>query len=62
MVPGWKKIAFTSDRDGNNEICIMNPDGSGQICITKSIASDSEPAWSPDSKKIAFTSNRDGNS
>ena len=27
--PGGRKIAFTSDRDGDKEIYLMNPDGSG---------------------------------
>jgi len=55
------KIAFTSYRDGNGEIYLMNPDGSGQTRLTTNIADDVYPARSPNGTKIAFASNRDGN-
>lgn len=55
------KIAFTSNRDGNAEIYVMNPDGTGQTRLTNNAASDFEPSWSPDGTKIIFTSERDGN-
>ena len=56
-----KKIAFTSNRDGNYEIYVMNSDGSEQINLTNNPADDGYTSWSPDGKKIAFTSARDGN-
>jgi Tol biopolymer transport system component len=55
------KIAFTSTRDGNNEIYVMHADGSGPTRLTNNPANDSEPAWSPSGTKIAFKSDRDGN-
>ena len=60
-------IAFDSNRttpdnpEGDAEIFVMNPDGTGVKQLTFNAAGDFEPAWSLDGKKIAFTSNRDGN-
>ena len=55
------KIAFTSYRDGNWEIYVMNADGSEQTRLTYNDANDYFPAWSPDGRRIAFHSYRDGN-
>ena len=55
------QVAFTSNRDGNNEIYVMNPDGSGVTRLTDNPAIDQDPAWSPDGGRIAFTSTRNGN-
>lgn len=59
MSPG--RIAFTSNRDGNYEIYVMNPDGTGQVNLTNNAAYDYMPSWSPDGRKILFTTYRDGN-
>ena len=50
------KIAFTSDRDGNREIYVMNPDGTNQTRLTSNLILDDHPTWSSDGKKIAFLS------
>jgi hypothetical protein len=34
------KIAFTSYRDGNRDVYIMNADGSGQVNLTNNPAAD----------------------
>ena len=63
-VPGedGTKLAFTSDRDVNREIYVMNAqDGSNQTNLTMNPAFDFDPTWSPDGTKLAFTSDRDGN-
>jgi Tol biopolymer transport system component len=55
------KIAFSSERDGNVEIYVMNADGTNQVRLTSNGAIDERPSWSPDGTKITFWSNRDGN-
>ncbi len=56
------KIAFTSDRDGNREIYVMNADGTNQVRLTDNHGADSHPVWSPDGKKIAFVSQKQNGS
>lgn len=48
------KIAFTSDRDGNREIYVMNNDGTKQIRLTNDPGIDDYAAWSPDGRRIAY--------
>jgi uncharacterized repeat protein (TIGR01451 family) len=55
------RIAFDSTRDGNNEIYVMNADGTNQTRLTNNTANDARASFSPDGNKIAFGSNRDGN-
>ena len=52
------QIAFVSDRDGNEDIYVMDTDGKNQRKLTQNRHDDWGPSWSPDSDRIAFASNR----
>jgi TolB protein len=52
------KIVFISNRDGNDELYMMDFDGHSQTRLTFNKTRDYMPAWSSDGKKIAFTSYR----
>ena len=61
--PDGKRIAFTSDRAGGDNIWVMNRDGSDPKQVTKeSFRLLNSPAWSPDGQYIAarkhFTAGR----
>ncbi|MFA5014123.1 MAG: DUF5050 domain-containing protein [Actinomycetota bacterium] len=55
-----KKIIFTSDRNGSEDVYSMNLDGSELIQLTDHPGKDNYPAVSPDGKKIAYTSDING--
>jgi len=52
------KIVFISNRDGNDELYMMDYDGKNQTRLTFNHVIDYMPAWSMDGKKIAYTSYR----
>ncbi len=73
LQPAWspdgRKIAFSSGRNGNLDIyvvnsdCVLQPGGcaAGPVQLTTSRGFDEWPAWSPDGRRLAFVSDRDGN-
>ena len=66
--PDGSQIAFTMDlhwtepgQPQQDDIFVMNADGSRQRNLTQHPALDGGPSWSPDGKLLTFTSNRHGN-
>lgn len=53
------KIVFISNRDGNDELYMMDYDGYNQTRLTFNHITDYMPAWSADGTKIAYTSYRE---
>jgi TolB protein len=64
--PDGSRIAFTSNpgatvgTGGDDEIFVMNTDGSSLVNLTNHTADDFWPSWSTDGSRIAFTSGRTG--
>jgi Tol biopolymer transport system component len=63
--PAWSpdgtKIAFVSEREGNEDIYVMDRDGANIQRLTDDAAPDTSPTWSADGTRIAFVSTRTGN-
>ncbi len=58
--PDGSKILFTSNRDGNPEIYVMDRDGKNPRRMTNNPAIDVTPTWSPSGNQIAWVSDRTG--
>lgn len=54
------EVTFSSSRDGNSEIYVMNISGGNLRKLTTSFGIDVSPAFSPDGANIAFVSDRGG--
>ncbi len=64
MQPDWssdgRRIAFFSDRSGNDDLWVVPAGGGAAIQLTTDPAADMNPFWSPDGRQIAFMSDRSG--
>ncbi|MDQ7028864.1 MAG: hypothetical protein Q9O62_03360 [Ardenticatenia bacterium] len=61
--PAWSprgdRIAFTSNDGGNDEIWLLNVDGTQAVHITDNTWEwDQHPSWSPEGTQLVFSSNR----
>ena len=66
--PDEKQIAYSvayysvPENKSNNELFVMNADGSSNRQITRDSWQESQPVWIKDGKKIAFLCNESGSS
>jgi len=60
MQPSWSpdgsKIIFVTERRGNSQVWVMDPDGRNQLQFSHNISyRNTSPRWSPDGQTIIFT-------
>ena len=64
IYPSWspdgRRIAFTSARDGNQEVYIVDRDGSNLRRVTEHPERDSFPVWHPGGRRLLTISERRG--
>src|SRR5204862_6095302 len=58
--PDGSRIAFTSTRDGQPEVYVMDADGTNAARLTNSPGLDGDPSFSPDGLSVVFHSQRTG--
>ncbi|MCQ1536672.1 PGF-pre-PGF domain-containing protein [Methanosarcina sp. KYL-1] len=60
--PDGSKILYSSDESGNEDIYIINADGTGKTRLTTDAGDEHDPRFSPDGSRILFVSGWGGNS
>ena len=58
--PDGSQILFVSNREGTEDIFVMDADGNNVRNLTDSPSRDKQASWSPDGQFILFISDRDG--
>jgi hypothetical protein len=61
LLVAFDRLSITSDRSGNSEVYLINPDGTNPTNITNNPALDAAGAISPNGTHFTFTSDRAGN-
>jgi len=59
--PDETAVAFISDRYGPSQLFLMNPDGSGQVQVTREEFPTMQPSWAPDGSAVLVAADREGN-
>ena len=54
--PDGRRIAFDSDRDGNEEVYVVDADGSRPTRVTNHPGSDNHASWTPDGTSLLLSS------
>ncbi len=61
LSPDGTKVVYVTGQSGNEDIWLVNTDGTNRQQITSHEGRDYWPRWSPDGNMIAFESERSGN-
>jgi uncharacterized protein YjdB len=60
LSPDRTTIVFSSNRQGDFDLYLMDPAGRNLRRITTQPGADGDPAWTPDGKRIVYTATRGG--
>jgi Tol biopolymer transport system component len=52
--PDGARIAFVSNRGGNNDVYVISADGTGEVRLTSTPESENATAWTSDGKQVIF--------